>query len=87
MGKYNTTLLRTESYKLGEIEFTLTELSGKDMKSLMKHKFSDEDSLTGMIFLTLKQTDKDITMEDIDDLPLSIYSEIATIVSKLNSKE
>lgn len=84
MGKYNEKELKTGTYSLKGTEFTITQLAGRDMKNIVKLNLKEEDGLLGMVFASLKQTDKDIKFSDVEDLPVNILSELIKLVSELN---
>lgn len=85
MSRFKNLIDKEKKVTIGDEEFTLRPLTGADLKEFIKFSEQDKDKVMNtMILLSLQQTDKTITMEDVTSLPLSINMKLVEAVSELN---
>lgn len=77
--------LDTRSIKIRDDEFTVTELTVKDLLPLWRS--DDDNALTNdsMLRLSVKVNGEFLTDDDFENMPASIYLKLSPLVTEVNT--
>ena len=86
MGRFSKLLQNTgKEFVIGEEKFMIKPLTGKHLGLFMNVKESEKDKASmNMILVTLQQTDKTITLEDIGELPFGTITKLMEVITEVN---
>lgn len=84
MGKFNYLLGEGKELVIGEESYICRPLSARYLTLFMDSDDKDE-VVYKLVAATLAQTDSEITVEDVKDMPLSIFQKVSEIVLELNN--
>jgi hypothetical protein len=86
MGRFSRILqAKGKDVTIGDEVFTIKPLNGDSLGLFIGIDDSDqEDATFNMILISLQQTDKSITLEDVKELPLGIITELVEVISTVN---
>lgn len=83
MGKYDYLLGKSKTVKIGDDTFEVKQLNARNLSVFMGNK-DDANMPLELVTVSLQQTDESITYEDVADLPLSIFQDVAEEIMKVN---
>jgi len=85
MGKFNYLLGEAKEVKIGKDAYSIKPLTARHLGLFMStEKDNQSEAMFGLIAASLQQTDETITIEDIKELPISIFNDVAEIVMTVN---
>ena len=87
MGRFKKLLEgKGKDIKIGDETFTIYPLTGKHMGIIMElgDKEKRSNAMIELIVETLKQSDSNITRDDINELPANVLTEIIKTIMEVN---
>lgn len=88
MGRFSRlTQAKGKEVVIGDEKFTIKPLSGKYMGLFMDMDGSTDKkskALYELVLISLQQTEPELTIEDIDELPLKIVMKVFEIIMEVN---
>lgn len=93
MGIVRRILAKGETIKIdtedGKVDLEIKPLRNKELMEILElfEKKKNREGLNKLIFLTLKKIDAEVTMDDVQHLPIPVFIDIVKAILKVNKLE
>lgn len=86
MGKFSRLLqAKGKDVTIGDEVYNIKPLTGKHMGLFMSSEGDNQaEALFNLVLVSLQQTDATLTIEDIQELPMGVLTEVFNVVSEVN---
>jgi hypothetical protein len=85
MGKFNYLLGNGKEVTIGNDVYTIKQLTARHMAVFMgSDSEKQEEMIYKIVTASLQQTDETITLDDVYELPLSVFQTLSEVVIDVN---